>query len=334
MKKIFITIALIANVVALNGCTEVEEKAVSGKVSTSASESSENGTVSVGADQNAPENSKTEESKAEKEESEEISSEIPEQTENSKEVKQEANQIIYDENGIKITYKGFSQGGLFENASFDFMIENNSDKDITVSSDKVSLNDFVINNFLYEKIGAGKKTNSGVSVYDYELEQNDIKNINKVEFNLRFIDPETYDELFTSDKITITLDENADMGGVPEGSQLIHEQDGISVYYVKNTGSTWISDDGIRFYIQNDTDKNITIRSENVTVNDFTMDMASFHANVENHKKANAIMELFSSELEENGITDINKIDFTIRCYEEDTYDDIWETDTITITME
>ena len=103
---------------------------------------------------------------------------------------------------------------------------------------------------------------------------------------------------------------------------------------VKNTGSTWISDDGIKFYIQNDTDKNITIRSENVTVNDFTMDMASFHANVENHKKANAIMELFSSELEENGITDINKIDFTIRCYEEDTYDDIWETDTITITME
>lgn len=265
--------------------------------------------------------------------SSEISAENSESAEKTEGIKQEAEQIIYDENDIKITYKGFSQAGVFKSASFDFLIENNSSQNVVVTSEKVSVNDFTVTDFLYEDIASGKKCNSGVTLYNYYLEENDIESINKIEFNLKFSNPDTFETLFTSDKITITLNENTDMGGVPEGSQLIHEQDGISVYYVKNTGGSWLAEDGIKFYIQNDTDKNILISSDNVTVNDFTMDTALLYADIEAHKKANDTMDLISSEIEKNGITEIEKVDFTLKCYDEDTYNSIWETDTITITM-
>lgn len=298
-------------------------------VSCVAEESSENkGTVSIGS---SSESSEVAESSSD--------SEVAESTENSateeqEVVEQKAEQIIYDANDIKITYTGFTHSGLFQDASFDFLIENNSAKNILITSKNVSVNDYSITDFLYEEINAGKKSNSGVTIYDYLLEENDIESIGKIEFNLEFSDPETYETLYISDKITITLDETVDLGGVPEGSQLLHEQNGIAVYYVKNTGATWLVDDGIKFFVQNDTDKNVVVSTDNVTVNDFTLDLAMLYAETEAYKKANDIMEFYSSELEENGITDINKVDFTLRCYDSETYDDLWETDVITITME
>jgi len=257
-----------------------------------------------------------------------------EKTEDTEEIKHEAEQIIYDQNDIKITYKGFSQAGFFKSVSFDFLIENNSSQNVLVTSENVSVNDFTIAEFLYEEIASGKKCNSGVKLYDYFLEENDIKNINKIEFNLKFLNPDTFETLFTSDKITITLNENAKANNtVPEGSQLIYEQDGISVYYVKNTGGSWIAEDGLKFYIQNDTDKNIIVSSDNVTVNDFTISSAMLHAIIESHKKANDTMDLYSTELEKNNIDKIEKVDFILKCYDTDNLDSIWETDTITITM-
>ncbi len=253
-------------------------------------------------------------------------------TEKLSEIRQEAEQIIYDKNDIKITYKGFVQEGSSESASFDFLIENNSSQNIFVTSENVSVNDFTFSGFFNENVLAGKNYNSKVKLHDYVLEENDIKNINKIEFNLKFSDSDTSETLFTSGKITITINENADMGEPPEGSRLIHEQDGISVYYVGNTGS-WITKDSLRFYIKNDTDKNIIVSSDDVTVNDFIIDSFMFAVNVEKHKKANGTMDLYSNELEKNNIDKIEKVDFILKCYEEDTFDKIWRTDTITIDM-
>jgi hypothetical protein len=333
MKKVPAVVGIVVLCALLVSCAKAcggadknsEDSTKQGTVSTSSTdESSVVGKVQNNSDENSSSDSVADDS----------SNDSVTDESSNEEIDQEADQIIYDDNDIKITYKGYTQAGLFQSASFNFLIENNSDKDISVTSENVSVNDYTVSNFLYERIGANKKSNSGVELYDSVLKLNDIETIGKIEFNLKFTDPNTYDTLFTSDKIIITLDENADLGGIPENSQSLYEQDGISVYYVKNTGGTWYSDEGIKFYIQNDTDKNIVVSADNVTVNDFTMDHSLFYASVESHKRTNDTLEIWSSELEDNGITDINKVDFTLRCYDSDTYDDIWETDTITITME
>lgn len=249
------------------------------------------------------------------------------------EVKQEADQVIYDDNDIKITYKGFSQAGLFKSASFDFLIENNSDKDITVTSKNVSVNDYSVSNFLYEEVAAGKKSNAGVDLYSHVLEENNIESIDKVEFTLDFSDPETYKSQFTSDKIVITLNENAEASDPTKDGKLLHEADGIAVYYMENTGGSWTSKDGLKFFVKNDTDKNIVVSSDDVSVNDFAMKYASLYADVEAGKKTNDVMDLYSTELEENGIDKVETVEFKLKCYDSDSYDDIWETDPITITL-
>lgn len=252
---------------------------------------------------------------------------------NDGEVKQEADQVIYDDNDIKITYKGFSQAGLFKSASFDFLIENNSDNDLTVRSEDVSVNDYSVSNFLYEEVAAGKKSNSGVDIYSSVLEENNIESIDKVEFTLDFIDPESYKSQFKSDKIVITLNENAEQSDPTKDGKLIHEADGVSVYYMENTGGSWISDDGLKFFIKNDTDKNVVVSSEDVSINDFSMKYTSLYAEVEAGKKTNDVMDLYSSELEENGIDKVEKVEFKLKCYDRDSFDDIWNTDPITITL-
>ena len=55
-------------------------------------------------------------------------------------VSQEANEVIYDDQGVKITYTGYSAAELFQSASINFLIENNSDKNITIESFNFNVN--------------------------------------------------------------------------------------------------------------------------------------------------------------------------------------------------
>ncbi|MBQ7009700.1 MAG: hypothetical protein IJN05_10915 [Ruminococcus sp.] len=335
MKKYLLLLCMLGLTTSLSSCLllagiDSDSDSETGTVSVDSSSRTEKGTVSVDSSAESSDKNSDDKSDDKEEDNKKDSSDSSEA-----EIKQKAEQIIYDANNIKVTYKGFSQKGLFQNASFDFLIENNSDKAIQVTSRNVSLNDYTISNFLYEEVGAGKKCNSGVTIYESELELNEIEKIGKVEFNLRFSDPDDWlDDGVLSDKITITLDESVTSKGVPEGSQLAYEKDGVSVYYVKNDTGSWLAEEALKFYIENNTDKNVTVVADEVNVNDYTIDFALFSAEIAANKKCMETLDITKSDLEKNDITEIEKVDFKLRCYDtEDYYPNLWESDTITINM-
>lgn len=44
-------------------------------------------------------------------------------------------------------------------------------------------------------------------------------------------------------------------------------------------------------------------------------------------------ISVWGSELEDQKIDEINEIEFSLKCHDSDTYDDIWDAGTITITI-
>lgn len=137
---------------------------------------------------------------AETENETEPEEETEEETETEPE--QVSDMVIYDANGITITYKGIEEE--FTGLGIKVLIENNSDKDCMVQDRDFSLNGFMVDTYFSPDIAAGKKINDEISVPKRELENNDISidNIETAEFYLKIIG-DNFENIAESDIIRI-----------------------------------------------------------------------------------------------------------------------------------
>ncbi|MBE7019134.1 MAG: copper amine oxidase N-terminal domain-containing protein [Ruminococcaceae bacterium] len=97
-------------------------------------------------------------------------------------INQNANMVIYNENGIKATYLNYNydeDGDLIIN----LLVENNSLQDTTLTSDNsyTSVNGFMVNGLFSQGISSGKKANARFTIYKSSLEKNMIKNVEELE---------------------------------------------------------------------------------------------------------------------------------------------------------
>lgn len=164
-------------------------------------------TTNVGAESSEKE-SVTEESATEGAETAETENETEpeegteEETETETEPEQVSDMVIYDANGITITYKGIEE--KITGLGIKVLIENNSDKDCMVQDRDFSLNGFMVDTYFSPDIAAGKKINDEISVPKRELENNDISidNIETAEFYLKIIG-DNFENIAESDIIRI-----------------------------------------------------------------------------------------------------------------------------------
>lgn len=89
----------------------------------------------------------------------------------------------------------------------------------------------------------------------------------------------------------------------------------------------------IRVYIENNNESNITVQTRDVSINGMMVD-AVFSADVVSGKHAIDSITFMSSDLEENGITEIETIELSFHLFETESWDTtIADTDPITITF-
>lgn len=94
-----------------------------------------------------------------------------------------SDQVIYDKNGIKITYLYFENVGI--TPRFVFRIENSSILNIYANVSDVSVNDNMISTSLFTKVNAGKRATDYLYANLDDLVENGIYTVSKLEFELR-----------------------------------------------------------------------------------------------------------------------------------------------------
>lgn len=131
------------------------------------------------------------ETPAENPDKQEESSEIPSSTdqEASQEPSGASNdkitveeQVIYEENGIKITVKGIDLDGSFYGPELDFLIENDSEKTFTVQARNVSINGYMVDYNISADVAPQKKNNDSLTFFKSSLEQCGINRLQKSNF--------------------------------------------------------------------------------------------------------------------------------------------------------
>lgn len=114
--------------------------------------------------------------------------------------------VLYDSNGIKIICKGYKEAGDWDlGPSLSFMIENNTNKNITVQVRDCSVNGFMIEPTCSADVAAGKKANDNMTWFSSDFEENSIETIDTIEFYFHIFDSDEWETIVDSDIISLNF---------------------------------------------------------------------------------------------------------------------------------
>ena len=237
-------------------------------------------------------------------------------------------QVLVEQDGIKITALEYVKDSIW-GEGIKVLIENDSEKDVTVGCDALIVNDYMIRDLFGEEVAAGKKSNDVIYLSSSELKAAGIETVGRIEIYFHAYDAESYDRIFTTDCVEIETSaiDNMDTTANDEGTELYNEGGIRIIGKTVDENSFWGT--AILLYIENESGRNVGISVDDMSVNGFML-TPYFSTTVYDGKKAVDDITLMSSELEENGITSIDEVELKFHIYDNDSYETVADSDPIT----
>lgn len=241
-------------------------------------------------------------------------------------------QVIFDKDGIKVTVKGLSSDDFFGPA-VKVLVENGSDQNITVQTRNCSVNGLMMDPMFSCDVAAGKKANDTIAFMNSQLETAQISTIASIEFYLNIFDSDSWEDITRSDIITLNTSAVDHVQTYNDSGFTVYDEGGIKIVVQKlnSEDSFWGSD--VYVYAENNTDANITIQARDVSIDGFMVE-PMFSCDIAAGKKAYDTITFLQSDLEDNDITDIKELELRFTVFNSDTWEDILDTDIITVTFE
>lgn len=232
-------------------------------------------------------------------------------------------QILLEQNDIKITAVGMEEDSIW-GEGIKLLIENNSDRNIGVGCSALIVNDYMLSDLFFVSVAAGKKANDTMYLSSNQLEAAGISNVGQIEIYFHLYDSDSWETLFDSECAVIQTSAYDSMDSIAavEGEEL-YNQDGVRIVgqYV-DENSFWGM--AVLLYIENTSGQNVGVSCDNMSINGF-MVSPLFSSTVYDGKKAFDDITIFSSDLEENEIESVDEIELNFRVYDADSYDTINE---------
>lgn len=110
-------------------------------------------------------------------------------------------QVIFDNNGIKITYTGLASDWL--GTKVKLKIENNTETNYCVQVRNTSVNGYMVDPIFSCDVNSGKIANDELTFIDKVLKENNITTIDNLEFNFHIFSQDDWQDSFDTETIVI-----------------------------------------------------------------------------------------------------------------------------------
>ena len=172
---------------------------------------------------------------------------------------------IYNANGIRITADdaGLSYG---EYAVF-LTIHNDTDQDISVSMDQVSVNGYMVPYGLYQDVKAGRSEQTYLLFYAHELEKAGITKVADVAFVLDVYHEDYYEGLVTSQLVSFATDYDGSEETAVDCSGLELYHDGSFCVILRGISLDDFGDCELDLYMENLSGSTVNVYSGEIMVN-------------------------------------------------------------------
>ena len=172
-------------------------------------------------------------------------------------------QVVYDENGVKVVIEDFATNDYM--TEIHFHLYNENDYPVRISSELATIDGVASTAWLYTMVDAYGEVDDVISIFDSNLEAMGLDAVHEFAFQLHVRNDDTYEDLGLSDRIVFkTPIAGTAQYTAPEGT-VIYEGNGVRVTQVE----TMVEEDSfrMRYYVENDSDRNITVFSDDLLVN-------------------------------------------------------------------
>lgn len=109
--------------------------------------------------------------------------------------------ILYENKGVTIVDKGIHDS--FTGGTVVVLVKNDTDGDIIVQADNVSVNGCTVSTLHSSTVRAGTACFSEISLFGSDLEENEIESIEEVTFELKILEPNTFKRLGKTGELQI-----------------------------------------------------------------------------------------------------------------------------------
>lgn len=240
--------------------------------------------------------------------------------------------LLYEADGIKVTATGYEDG--WTGPEIKLLIENDSDRNILITSSSVSANGYMMPfASLYAEVAAGKKANKSLSLLTSELEQSGIDTLAELQFYLTIQDPETWETITATDLLTLNTSAAPYEQPVDDSGDILYDANGVRIV-CKGLRQDVIWDGTVVFYMENNSEKEVSIYAENVSVNGFMQEVSLWSDLRSGTRLIDGMTILDLSDLEIESIDQIESIELNFRMVDADTWENIATTDAITLYFE
>ena len=239
-----------------------------------------------------------------------------------------AETVLFDQDGIRITATGLSTDSLF-GPELNLLVENDSAQNIVVQPNYCMVNGYMMDGLLSADVAAGKKANDTLDFLSNALARCGIETITDIELDLVVSDGDSWQTLYETGPVILQTSAAGQYTQTYDDSgEEIYNQNGIRVV------AKSVNDDlfgmGIKFYLENNTDKAVIVNADNVSVNDYMM-TDLFYSDLAPRSHAVDTLTLLGSELEDNHIDTITDAELSLQITDADYYQTIDSTAPITL---
>lgn len=241
-------------------------------------------------------------------------------------------QVVLDEQGLKITVLSLDMENWF-GPTLSLLIENNTEKNLTVQARNTSVNGAMMDPYFSADVAAGKKANSDLSFISTDFSDAGITTLQTVELSFYVYETDTWDDVFSSGMITIQT-------AAPASFQQTFDSVGTEVFSDKgirfvvqrldNDDPVWGSN--VRVYVENNSDRSITVQLTDVSVNGFMIDPYYYSALLPG-KVAFDRITFSQTDFDDNHISSIETLEFRIHIYDTDSWDTVADSGVISLTF-
>lgn len=266
-------------------------------------------------------------------ESSDVSKEPEESKESTKKGATIEELVLVDQDGIKVTAKSLELEGSFIGPQLKVLVENESEAAVIVQVRDVSINGITVESPFSCNVAAGKKANDEISFMSSELERAGITDLGEIELKLHIFDSETWDAVLDTEAITIKTSLAGTFEQVVDDSgQVLYEENGVKIVF-KGLEEESFMGPKLDLYLENNGDKGVTVQVRDFSVNGF-MVSCSMSCELPAGKKAFDGINLMSSDLEDNDITDIQDAEFSFTIFDTEDWSNSTDTPVVKVTVE
>lgn len=241
-------------------------------------------------------------------------------------------QVLFEQGNIKVTAQEYVTDSIWGDG-IKLLIENNSDKTVTVGCNALIVNNYMITDLFASEVAAGKKSNDVLYISSTELEAAGIESVGQIEIYFHVYDTSSYDTIFDTECVTIKTSGYANMDTTPSDAGVeLYNKNGIRIVgKAVDENSFWGK--AILLYCENNSGKKIGISVDEMSVNGFMM-TPLFSTTIYDGKMSIDDITIFSSDLEDNGIESVKDVELKFHIYDADSYSTIDDSDVIKFSAE